>query len=48
MTLEDAANVLIGEEEEGQTKYKSRHEYNNNKLHNCIRTDKVNTAGRKK
>ena len=44
MTLEDAANVLIGEEEEGQTKYKSRHEY---KLHNYIRTDKVNTAGRK-
>ena len=24
MTLEDAANVLIGEEEEGQTKYKSK------------------------
>ena len=24
VTLEDAANVLIGEEEEGQTKYKSK------------------------
>ena len=24
VTLEDAANVLIGDEEEGQTKYKSK------------------------
>lgn len=29
VTLEDAANVLIGEEEEGQTKYKSKTNYMN-------------------